>query len=99
MTNSSSLTTRVGFEYSLKASLGIGIEGITAGMESTAKFSAQIEASISSSEEKFWSKEITKKYIAPAGKQFRVVQTQLDFSSPLDSDNCGLYCAERVIET
>ena len=92
LTNS---TTRVGFEYSLKTSLSAGIEGITAGMESQYTFSAQIESSVSSSEEKSWSKETTTTYTAPAGKKYQVLQMILDFSSPLDSDNCCLYCQEH----
>ena len=98
LTRSSSLTTRVGFEYSLKSSLSAGIEGISAGMESTATFSTQIETSVSSSEEKFWTKTITKNYTVPAGKKYRVLQTVLDFSSPLEIDDCSLYFEERTVE-
>ena len=76
--------------------MSAGIDGINAGTEETAKFTAQIEASVSNGEEKYWSKEIKKKYIAPAGKKYRVVQTVLDFSSRLDVDNCSLFCLERV---
>ena len=32
LTNSQSLTTKVGFEYSLKSSLSVGFDGIKAGM-------------------------------------------------------------------
>ena len=98
LTRSSSLTTRVGFEYSLKSSLSAGIEGISAGMESTATFSTQIETSVSSSEEKFWTKTIKKNYTVPAGKKYRVLQTVLDFSSPLEIDDCSLYFEERTVE-
>ena len=99
LTNSQSLTTKVGFEYSLKSSLSAGIDGITAGMESQYKFSLQLETSVSSSEEKSWSKETTTTYTAPARKKYRVLQTLIDFSSPLDSDNCCLYCQERIEES
>ena len=99
LTNSQSLTTKFGFEYSLKSSLSAGIEGITAGMESQYTFSVQLESSVSSSEEKSWSKETTMTYIAPAGKKYQVFQTLVDFSSPLDSDNCCLYCQERIQES
>ena len=54
--------------YSLKSSISAGIDGLSAGMESTFTLSAQVETSISSSEEKFWPKEVKKKYTAPAGK-------------------------------
>lgn len=99
LTSSSSLSTKVGFKYSLKSSVSAGIDGVKAGMESSAEFSAQIEGSISKDEEKYWSKQIKKKYIAPAGKKYRVVQTILDFSSKHDVDNCSLYCSERVEES
>ena len=79
--------------------MSAGIPGITAGMESEAKLSAEIEASVSSSEESSWSKETTETYTAPAGKKYQVLQTLLDFSSPLDSDNCCLYCYERIKES
>lgn len=98
LTRSQSLTTRIGFEYSLKSSVSAGIEGLTAGMESQYKISTEISTTVSSSEEKFWSKETTTTYTAPAGKKYRVLQTLVDFSSPLDSDNCCLYCVERVEE-
>ena len=99
LTRSSSFTTRVGVKYSLKSSLSGTIEGITAGMESIAEISTQIESSISSLKEKFWSKEVVKKYIVPAGKKYQVVQTILDFSSPLDLDDCRFYCLERMEES
>ena len=99
LTKSTSVSTKIGFEYSLKSSLSVPIKGITAGMESTYKFSMEIQTSMSSSEEKSWSKETATTYTAPAGKKYRVLQTLLDFSSPLDSDNCCLYCTERIDES
>ena len=98
LARSTSLTTKVGFEYSLKSSLSAGIEGISAGMESSATFSTQIEESVSKSEEKLWIETIEKDYKAPAGKKYRVVQTVLDFSSPLEIDDCSFYSQERIIE-
>ena len=98
LTRSSSLTTRVGFQYSLKSSLSASNGIFSAGVESTATYSAQIEASMSSSEERSWSKTITKTYKVPAGKRFRVVQKVFNFESRLDIDNCTLYCEEKVIE-
>ena len=98
LTHSSSLTTKVGFERSLKCSLSAGIDGIKAGVESGAKFTAELQASMCSGDEISWSKQIKKKYIAPAGKKYRVVQMVLDFSSQLEVDNCRLYCVERVEE-
>ena len=68
LTKSQSVTTKVGLEYSLKSSISAGIDGLSAGMESTFTLYAQVETSISSSEEKFWPKEIKEKYTAPAGK-------------------------------
>ena len=99
LTASQSLTTKVGFEYSLKSSVSAGIEGLTAGMESQYKISTEIDSSISSSEERYWSRETSTTYIAPAGKNYSVLQTLVDFSSPLDSDNCCLYCMERIKES
>ena len=100
LTNSESLSTKFGFEYSLKSSASIGIEGVgKAGMEIQSKFSFSLEAGWSKSKEESWSKETTTTYIAPAGKKYRVLQTFIDFSSPLDSDNCCFYCRERIEES
>ena len=98
LTKSNSLTTRVGFQYSLKSSLSVSKGIFSAGTESTATYSAQIEASTSSSEERSWSKSIKKTFTVPAGKRFRVVQKVFNFESRLDIDNCTLYCEEKVIE-
>ena len=70
LTNSSSLNTTVGFQYSLKASLSAGIEGLTAGMESQYTFSMQIESSVSRSEEIQKVNIKRTKYTAPAGKKY-----------------------------
>ena len=67
-------------------------------MEAEYKFSGQLENSMSSSEENSWSKTTTTQYTAPAGKNYRVVQMVVNFSSPLESDNCCLHCDEERIE-
>ena len=99
LTNSENISTRVGFETSLKASLGASIYGITAGIEATTTFSTQIEISLMSSEERFWSKSTTTTYKAPPGKRYRIVQTILDFSSALSRDDVSLYTMERIEES
>lgn len=99
LTNSKSITTKVGFEYSLKSSLGASFKGITAGVEATTTISSQLETSLMSSEDKFWSKQTKTIYTAPAGKRYRIVQTLVDFSSPLEADNVSLYLTERIEET
>ena len=99
LTKSKTVTTTAGFEHSITASLSVPIKGLTAGMESTTKFYAQIESSLSSSEEKYWSKQTKTTYTAPAGKKYRVVQTLLDFSSPLELDDSTLYNSERIEES
>jgi len=78
--------------------MSAGIEGISASMEAQYKFSTQLGESMSRSEEKSWSKTTKTKYTAPAGKNYRVWQTVVKFSSPLESDNCCLHCKEKRIE-
>lgn len=100
MTNSESLSTKFGFEYSLKSSVSAAIEGVgKASVEAQSKYSFSLEAGWSKSKEESWSKETTTTYTAPAMKKYRVLQTLIDFSSPLDSDNCCLYCQERIEES
>ena len=98
LTKSQSLSTKIGFEYSLKSSVS-AVPGISPGMESELKLTTQIESSVSSSEESSWIKETTTTYTAPAGKKYKVLQTLLDFSSPLELDNCCRYCHERIEES
>ena len=79
--------------------MSAGIEGISASMETEQKFVSQLESSMSSSEEKSWSKTTKTTYTAPAGKNYRVLQMVVNFSSPLDSDNCCLHGDERIEES
>ena len=96
--SSTSLTTRVGYESSLKKSLSLGFDGHSVGMESITTLKLEIENSITTSTEKTWSKEVTQEFTVPPGKMYRVVQTHLDFSSPLNEDDCCLYCSRLRVE-
>lgn len=82
-------------EYSLEASLSL----LGIGAKETLTLKTEIENSMSSTEEKYWSKETDVSYTAPAGKTYRVVQLVLDFDSPLEVDNCSLYTKECVEES
>ena len=99
MSKSESVSTKVGFELSLKASVSAGIGGyFSAALETTATFTHEIHRSLSTSTESSWSKETTTKFTAPAGKRYKVFQTILDFSSPYQLDDCSLYSHERIEE-
>ena len=95
LTTASSVSTKVGFELSLKASASYAI----ASVEVETKISAQIESSLSHTEEKSWSQEAEITFTAPKGKNYRVKQLTCNFKSPLASDNCALTCNYSVEET
>ena len=98
LTESETVSTKVGFEYSLTSSVSAGIGGFSAGLESTATYTYEIQRSLSTSTESSWSKETTTTFTAPAGKQYKIFQTVLDFSSPYQLDDCSLYSHERIEE-
>lgn len=99
LTTSTSISTTVGLEQSLKASakasLGFGEFGVEVSMAIT----SQIERSLSQTEEKSWSSQSKIKFTAPKGKNYRVKQATCDFTSPLADDNCRLSCNYKVEET
>ena len=92
LTESNTVSTKVGFEYSLTNSVE------AAGMESTATFTSEIATSLSTSRESSWSKQTTTTFTAPAGKHYKIFQIILDFSSPYQLDDCSLYTHERIEE-
>lgn len=78
--------------------MSAGIDGLSAGMESSYKFSAEIHNSVTSSREDTWSKETSTEFTAPPYRFYEVRQTMLNFASPYQLDNCSLYSRERVSE-
>ena len=92
LTSSHSISTKVGLESSLKASLsGVG--------EFQTSLSLQIERSLSYTEEKNWSRQSKITFTAPKGKNYRVKQVTCFFKSPLADDDCDLMCDYIVEET
>ena len=98
LTKSKSVSTKIGFESSLKASVSAGVEGLTENMVTTAQIKEEISSSLLGSEEENWSKVFKTRHTIPAWRNYRVWQLHLNFSSPIESDNCSLYCSERIEE-
>lgn len=96
VTTSQTISTKVGFKYSLKASIN-SVPMISS--EVTAEMYAELETSLSRGEEKSWSMTRKRKFSAPAGKNYRVKQYKADFTSPIQTDNCSLRCKYKVEET
>ncbi|XP_046842830.1 uncharacterized protein LOC124436904 [Xenia sp. Carnegie-2017] len=95
LTSSTSISTTVGLETSLKASLSIPKIGVD--MET--RISTQIENSLFSGLEEDWSRTSKIKFTAPSHKNYRVKKLTCDFLSPLASDDCTLKCEYVVEET
>ena len=92
LTSSASISTKVGLESSLKASLsGVG--------EFQTTLFLQMERSLSHTEVKNWSRQSKIKFTAPKGKNYRVKQVTCNFKSPLADDDCELTCDYMVEET
>ena len=92
--SSESISTTVGLETSLKAS--VSDAGVSVDMET--KLSTQIQTCLSHSEEKNWSRTSKITFTAPKGKNYRVKQLTCDFASPLGSDDCALTCHYTIEE-
>jgi len=89
---SSEISTKIGLEASLKASIqGVG--------DLETKFSAEISTSMSSESESTWGQENKITFTAPAGKQYRVLQDQISFNSDFERDNLRFYGAYTIEET
>lgn len=98
MIYSQSFTTRFKVQESLTASLSVGIEGVSFGTELQTTISNELESTVSSSTEIFEIKKVTRPFVVPPGKWYQFVQTFVDFTSDLDSDNVRLYCHEYTEE-
>jgi hypothetical protein len=93
-TTSESFSTTVGFKTSIEASIGLGDFSPSASSE----FYAETNHSLSTTEEETWQRTTTIKFVAPAGKNYRVLQNTCRFESPLVADNCELRCNYKVEE-
>ena len=99
LTSSTSISTTVGLEQSLKASAKASLGFDEFGVEVSMAITSQIERSLSQTEEKSWSSQSKIKFTAPKGKNYRVKQATCDFTSLLVEDNCRLSCNYKVEET
>ena len=93
LTSSLSISTTKGLKVSLDFSISID-EFFSAGIKT--ELTEQITKSLSHSEEKDWSQTTKVTFTAPPRTYYRVDQLRCDFSSPLDSDNCSLWCGYHV---
>lgn len=96
LTNSKTLSTKLGTETSLKVTAAFGEIFST---ELTHTISTEISTSMSSSNESQWSSTTKQTFIAPAGKNYRVRQRIIDFESQLPQDSVRLYMAYKISET
>lgn len=97
LTNSRSVSTKIGLATSLTASIEMAIPLIgSASLEMSQSMTSEITNSISHGEENSWTETISTTFIVPAGKNYRVIQMGANLNSPLVADN--MYLASTYIK-
>jgi len=95
LTRSETVSTKVGLAASLN--LAATYKAVTAGL--TTSVSYEITKSMTTTEEKSWSETTEIPFEAPAGKNYRVVQNTMIFTSPYPDDDMELFLSYRIDET
>ena len=87
LTTSNTITTKLGYKSSLTASLSASAFGATIGAAATHHLSHEIRNSITTTEERYWSREEKVTFTIPAGIVYRVMQINVQFNSLLAADD------------
>lgn len=99
LTQSETVTTKVGLETALTASIEMGIPFVgDASFGMTTTLTTEVTNSISHGEERSWTESYTTTYTAPAGKNYRVIQMGCDLNSPLAADDMYLFSTYLTVE-
>ena len=99
LSNSQSLSTKLGVETALTASTSPEVPGSSFSTELSRKITSEITTSMSSSSEQTWSTTTKTTFTAPAGKNYRVRQRVIGFDSQLPQDDMLLHLAYHIDET
>ena len=97
VTRSTTGTIRSQLTYKQSMTASISAAGASAG--STAEFTAELETSFSETNEESWSKTETIIFTIPAGKNFKVMQHEVDFKGTIPADSCTLLTSIKIFES
>jgi len=94
-TSSKSFSTKIGLKTSLETSIGHGPFSASLANELT----YELGYSMSTTVEKSWEKKVKIQFVAPARKNYRILQKKVLFTSPLARDNCQLRTNYKIEES
>ena len=87
------------FKYSIEASMSTAFNLFDFGVTATTEFSAELESTFADTNEQTWSKTEKITFIIPPGKNFKVMQHQLEFEGQFHYDSCTLLTDIKIFES
>ena len=95
----STIRNKTTFKQTIEASMSGAFKIFDFGVKTTTEFSTELETSFSDSNEQSWSKTEKITFVIPPGKNFKVMQHQVEFEGKFSADSCTLLTAIKIFES